>query len=741
MPFLSRSNFMSFLQDLRASAGYPEAVASVMTVVIFVMSYWFEATGRHSDILFRGIFLAGAVILCGMVVYGVLVRHFIPGVSHLIVLGATAIGLSQLAAFIETLPAFSRIPIAGPEGWGYFVHLDDMLLYPGFVLMLCGFYLSILHGTQTRLQLTLEGQEKENALALSNRTAEILARRVAFENLATGISTRFINIGQDEVDGEIKRSLELVGVFSGVDRANFVVSRVSLASKSERFEWCREGVPSLTLALQDLTVDDFRWSLGALDRGECIVIPSATGLPPEAAFEKNWAEKNNIKSLIRVPVVSSSRLRGYIGLDSETSEKAWPEETIPLLRMIGEILLSAWDRRCVMEQRAILELQVQQAQKMESLGVMAGGIAHDFNNILTGIMGNAELAQLGLSEGDDRYRYLEGITQSARRAAELCRQMLAYSGRGRFFTETFVLNNLISDMMPLLRASVNRLATFDCILADDLPVIEGDVSQFRQVLVNLVTNASESLEEKPGTVCVRTEVLHCTEDFLRTTYLPESLPAGDYVLVEVSDSGSGMTSDVVDKIFDPFYTTRFAGRGLGLPAVLGIVRSHKGALHLETEPGKGTRVQLYFPVQSTVAKSYFAAGEVLGDWHGHGTVLLADDEEMVLSVGAMMLKHVGLDVVTAADGEEAVTRAVQHGSQLQCIILDHSMPNMNGDSTCAELKTLFPDVPIVIASGYMREDIEPQFSPGRVAAFLPKPFELFKIQSVMRDVLDPAAKA
>jgi signal transduction histidine kinase len=708
--------------------------------VVFIVSYWSEATGESSNFLFRGIFFGGSIVLCGMVIYGVLVRHYMPGISHLIVAGAGMIGISQLVALLEVIPAFNYTPIVGPEGWGYFDHLDDMLLYPGFVLMLCGFYVSILHATRMRIQLMSEGQEKEEALALSNRTAEILARRVAFENLATGISTRFINVGQNEIDGEIRQSLELVGAFTAVDRAYFVVSRVSLAGKSERFEWCREGVDSLSLALHNVTMDDFKWSLGALDRGESIVVPCPGGLPPEAAFETEWIERNRIRSLVRVPVVSSSRLRGYIGLDVEEREITWPDETIPLLRMIGEILLSAWDRRCVMQQRALLELQVQQAQKMESLGVMAGGIAHDFNNILTGIMGNAELAQIGLQEGEDRHRYLEGITQSARRAAELCRQMLAYSGRGKFFTETFLLNDLVSEMMPLLRASVTRLATFECELASALPEIEGDTAQFRQILVNLVTNSSESLEDKRGAVSIRTGMRFCSEDFLQHTHLPEPLPPGDYVFLEVSDTGTGMRPEVLEKIFDPFYTTRFAGRGLGLPAVLGIVRSHKGALELETSPGKGTRVCLYFPVQATIAKSYFAAGEVLGDWHGHGTVLLADDEEMVLSVGTMMLKHVGLDVVTAADGEEALTRAVQHGDRLQCIILDLSMPNMSGEATCNEFKKLFPEVPIVITSGYMKEEIDRQFPPGQVAAFLPKPFELFNIQTVMRDLLDPLAR-
>ena len=441
-----------------------------------------------------------------------------------------------------------------------------------------------------------------------------------------------------------------------------------------------------------------------------------------------------------MPILSKGRLRGYIGLDVEREAVRWQDETVPLLRMIGEILLSAWDRRCVSQQRALLELQVQQAQKMESLGVMAGGIAHDFNNILTGIMGNTELAQLGMAEDDDRHKYMNGIMQSARRAAELCRQMLAYSGQGKFLTESFCLNALINDMMPLLRATVSRAATFDCDLARDLPEIEGDLTQFRQVLVNLVTNASESLEDRPGSVAVRTGTRECTAEFFQQTHLPEPLPPGQYVFLELADSGCGMSEEVSERIFDPFFTTRFAGRGLGLPAVLGIVRSHRGAIELSTSPGKGTVIRLYFPVQETVAKSFFAPGEVFGDWHGHGTVLLADDEEMVLSVGTMMLKHIGLDVVTAENGEEALARAVEHQDRLQCAILDMTMPGMDGDVTCAQFKERLPDIPIVISSGYMREDLEQRFTDGRVSAFLSKPFDLIHIQTVMRELLEPASK-
>lgn len=723
-------------RGLRDTAGFPEAVAVVLTAVVFVVSYILESRNVHNEMVFRAIFLVGAVILCGTVTWGVLVRYYVPVISHLVVLGAVMIGISQTVGLLETVPSLAHVPLIGRSGPGYLVHLDDMLLYPGFLLMLCGFYMSVLHGSQLRARLEAEAQLKESALQESQRSAEALARRVAFENLVNNISTRFINVDQDEVDQEIRLSLQAVGEFAEVDRAHFLVSRTALCEYNERFEWCGQGIESMVGAVRRVAPRDFPWILGTLEQGKAIRVNQPGELPESASAERAWLQRFGIQSLLCVPIISRGSLRGYIALDGVDGCRQWPEEMVPLLRMIGEILLSAWERRCVARQRALLELQVQQAQKMESLGVMAGGIAHDFNNILTGIMGNAELAQLSTAPGDERRRYLEGVTQSARRAAELCRQMLAYAGRGRFVTEEFCLNALITDMMPLLRATVSRTASFESHLMPDLPAIEGDVAQFRQVLVNLVTNASESLEDRGSSVVLETGLRHCDENFLLGTHLPEPLPAGDYVYLEVRDTGCGMSDEVVKRIFDPFFTTRFTGRGLGLPAVLGIVRGHKGAIELDTRPGKGTRIRLYFPMQDTAAKYAITPGEVLGGWHGHGTVLLADDEEMVLSVGAMMLKHLGLDVVVAPNAEEALERALEQGGRLQCVILDMNMPGMDGDATCAAFKDRLPEVPIVIASGYMREDIEGTFAPGRIAAFLAKPFELFNIQAVLREVLD-----
>ncbi len=250
-----------------------------------------------------------------------------------------------------------------------------------------------------------------------------------------------------------------------------------------------------------------------------------------------------------------------------------------------------------------LEAQVRHVQKLESLGVLAGGIAHDFNNLLAGIMGNAGLAlrDLGdLGPAADRVRQLQA---AAVRASELTGQMLAYSGKGTFLVEAVDLSRLAREMASLLTASVSKKAELVLHLEADLPAIEGDATQLRQVVMNLLTNASDALEDRPGTIRVRTGGMTVDRGYLAATYLDEDLPAGPYVFCEVSDTGCGMDRDTVARIFDPFFTTKFTGRGLGLATVLGIIRSHRGAIRVYSEPGMGTRVRVLFPATEQTAEA------------------------------------------------------------------------------------------------------------------------------------------
>lgn len=269
------------------------------------------------------------------------------------------------------------------------------------------------------------------------------------------------------------------------------------------------------------------------------------------------------------------------------------EREAPLLMLT---VTDITERKWAEEQRRQLERQIQQTQKLESLGVLAGGIAHDFNNLLTIILGNASLALDELPLRSPACDSLWAIEKTALRAAELCRQMLAYSGQGRFVIETIRLNDLISEMVALFKTSISKKAILNLHLQETLPPLRGDPSQIRQVVMNLVINAAEAIGESAGVITVSTGVMHCTRDDLALVYREESLAEGRYVWLEVSDTGCGMDRDIQQRMFEPFFTTKFTGRGLGLSAVLGIVRGHQGALQVDSEPGQGTTFKVLFPL-------------------------------------------------------------------------------------------------------------------------------------------------
>jgi PAS domain S-box-containing protein len=388
-------------------------------------------------------------------------------------------------------------------------------------------------------------------------------------------------------------------------------------------------------------------------------------------------------------------------------------------------------------ERLGLERQMQQTQKLESLGVLAGGVAHDFNNLLTSILGNASLAQAELA-ADGSGQHLREIEEAARRAADLCRQMLAYAGKGRFMIEQLDLNDVIEKMLQLLRTSTSKKAVLKLDLGTGLPAVRGDATQIRQILMNLITNASESLGEGEGVIAVSTTARHCTSAELREGLLRQELPAGRYVCVEVTDTGCGMDPETQRRIFEPFFTTKFTGRGLGLSAVLGIVRGHQGTLQLESRPGEGTTFRVWFPAAPDAGAAGVAPAAAVGraPWRGSGVVLLVDDEEGVRKVGQRMLERLGFEVVTAADGDEALERYRERKKPFALVLLDLTMPRRDGAETLVELRRLDPGVRVMIASGYTEVDVAGRFAGQELAGFVQKPFDLVELQSRLRAALE-----
>jgi PAS domain S-box-containing protein len=405
------------------------------------------------------------------------------------------------------------------------------------------------------------------------------------------------------------------------------------------------------------------------------------------------------------------------------------------LRRLEERRRAETEQRRMEEARRKLDAQLQHAQKLESLGVLAGGIAHDFNNLLMTILGNADLALNKLPDQSPAQRFIQGVINASRQAAGLTNQMLAYSGKGQFTLERLDLSTLVESVASLLESSVPKKGGLRLELSSDLPAFEGDPSQIRQVIMNLVINGADALHGAAGQVAVRTakQSVGRSSGYLTTDLEP--LPEGEYVVLEVSDTGEGMDPPTKQKIFDPFFTTKFTGRGLGLAAVQGIVRGHLAGVSIDTAVGKGTTIQVLFPALSDSAESVtdHVSGE--GGWRGSGTVLVVDDEADVRTLVSEMLRELGLSVLEAADGAEAVEVFQDRHAEIDCVLLDMQMPRMDGTETSDALRRIRADVPILLSSGYSESESTGRFQEKRLAGFIQKPYELATLRAKLGQVL------
>ncbi len=384
------------------------------------------------------------------------------------------------------------------------------------------------------------------------------------------------------------------------------------------------------------------------------------------------------------------------------------------------------------------EEALRRTQKLESLGLLAGGVAHDFNNLLVAILGQTSLGLTRLPPESPARANLEKAVRAAERAADLTRQMLAYSGRGHFQVTSVDLNALILDNLHLFEVAVPKNVHLRSQLEPSLPWIDADVGQIQQVVMNLITNAAEAIGERPGTVTVTTGSRTVgARDTGLWRHTGEPMAPGTYVALEVQDDGAGMTATVRERIFDPFFTTKFTGRGLGLAAVLGIVRGHKGGLQVESEPGYGTLFRLVFPrSQRTPVSREPAMAAALAP---NGTVLVIDDEEVVREAVADALEAEGIRYRLAADGDSGVALFREHSGEIGLVLLDLSMPGRSGEDTYSELRRVDGAVPVLLSSGFAEEEARRRFGGKDLAGFLQKPYRFPTLLAEVKRCLRPRA--
>jgi PAS domain S-box-containing protein len=693
---------------------------------------------------------------------------------------------------------------------------------------------------------------------------EDLRYRLDFERLITRVIADFVDVDPDELDACIRRALERVGLFAGVDRAYVFLMCDDGCRADNTHEWCAPDVLPQAHRLQGLEIDvALPWFAERIRRLEVFHVPQVAELPEAARAERAEFESEAIQSLLVVPMARAGALVGFLGFDSVRGEKAWSEDSVVLLRILGDIITTALERRradrvrrelgdyfralvqnlddviiatdgttrvsfespsaarlfgrapgglCgrqlgalmrelvhpedlprvaagfdevirsvnprvptefrvrradgsylhvesvstnLLEHPAVrglvlilrditerkraeaehraLEEKIRQTQKLESLSILAGGIAHDFNNLLTGILGNASLARSVLPPTAPAREHVELVEQAALRAAELTEQMLAYSGRRRFIVETVRLNSVIEEMSQLLSLSISKKCALRYELDPDL-VIEGDVVQLRHVVMNLVINAAEAIGTEHGVITVRTRSIVCSTP--ARSDAPLDGPSGVCAFLEVSDTGCGMSDGVRARIFEPFFTTKFTGRGLGLAAVLGIVRGHHGAIQVESEVGRGTTVRVLFPAASG-GQAEVRRREVEEPRRG-GTVLVIDDEEIVRVVAQRMLERAGFEVLLASDGRSGLALFAAHAHEICLVLLDLTMPQLDGAETFRELQRVRADVPVILSSGYTEQDATTRFAGTGLAGFVQKPYSMAALTVAVRAALGRA---
>jgi signal transduction histidine kinase len=499
-------------------------------------------------------------------------------------------------------------------------------------------------------------------------------------------------------------------------------------------------------------------------------VQEVLGTADEAADPRAWLDRVHPADMERVRVARAllpepgEHYRVEYRLGSESEGWRWFAESGQVQRDPGALRPLLWgltqdvtERVVHQQERDRLQGQLLNVQRLESLGTLAGGVAHDFNNLLTAILGNASLAEMQLESGHPARRAVGALIAASARASDLTRQLLAFSGRGHFKLQAVDVNVQLRELMVLLEASVSKKVCLRLEAQEALPMIEADVSQLNQVLMNLVINAAEALDEQGGTVAVRTSVERLGAKDLTGPYsaivaLPDGslvvspqradtkgprtpAPAHRFVCIEVSDTGHGMSAETLARIFDPFFTTKVSGRGLGLAAVQGIIRGHKGTIRVYSELGRGTIFKVFLPAVDGLSPP--SLPPVSRAERRKGTVLVVDDEPMVRTFARAVLEQHGHRVFEATDGVEGVAAFQRHAAEIDVVLLDLTMPRMGGEEALAQIRKMSARTPVVLSSGYNQVEATRRLLGRGAVEFLQKPYRAVDLIGLM-DRLMPA---
>lgn len=508
-------------------------------------------------------------------------------------------------------------------------------------------------------------------------------------------------------------------------------TNAALLAATERYAELYDGAPSayFTLDPDSVVVEA---NLAAAD---------LLGAPRNVLFGRRFADlvvpqlRESFRSFCRGVHTEGGRLSHETLLAVGNRRVPVKIEAARPATRVGQLLLSVTDeteRRYLEQERRSLEARTAEAQRLESVGALANGLAHDFNNALAIVLSHADLVLLDDAATDPTREAVAEIRRAGARAADLAKQMLTYAGRGRMRAERVDVSRLIRSMQTMLEASVSKDVDVVYDLAEDLPPVMGESALIQQVIWNLVVNASEAIVPGAGQVMVR------TRSHIQTAST-DGAPRGLSVLVEVTDDGRGMDELTRRRAFDPFFSTKRAGRGFGLAVVHGNVRTHGGLVAIESHLNRGTSVRVYLPVGGVASEEVRPANDVkVAPSQGNGFVLVVDDEEDVRDAAGMVLERAGYRVCYAKDGVEALALVRRPPAPLAAVLLDVLMPRLDGPATLVELKRMAPNLPVIMTSGLLMDVMAPELAPAD--AFLPKPFTLSSLLDAVRKVAGQRAE-
>lgn len=433
---------------------------------------------------------------------------------------------------------------------------------------------------------------------------------------------------------------------------------------------------------------------------------------------------------LTVPVFNGDTIVAVIGVANKDQD--YDDRDASVIESLGGMIWDIIRRKMAEEEKAELEKRLLHTQKLESLGIMAGGIAHDFNNLLMAITGNLEFSLMELPEDSPVIKVINQAMAASRRAADLTRQMLAYSGRGHFIIKHIDISELVRENVDILKTVISKSACLFMDLDPGLPLISADAGQIQQIIMNLITNASEAIGENSGEIWVTTGVEKAEAEYLKKSRVDVKINSGMFVFLEVSDTGCGMNQETQDRLFDPFFTTKFTGRGLGMSAVLGIVKGHSGAMMIESTQGGGTNIKVLFPVPDETFLRKKSSEDTKKITEAEpcrkGSVLVVDDEEMILNICRIALEKSGYSVITASDGEEAVAVFKNHHNSpdtvIDCVVLDLNMPKMDGITAFRNIKKIRTDTRVILTSGYTEIEAAGLFAEEHLDCFIQKPYQI-----------------